>query len=505
MEDQTLAFFAHIEGLLAGVIARLASPSMAKLFVPLLALALFAAGWQAWQRAATTALGRAARWWIIAVSGAVIAGLATYLLTAPTEDEPVVVAARVAAMENLGSSPFSTPIAAAGGVAVTIAVLIASWFWRESHLPPKERASFRAEWEQHVHPWRRLIAISIAGAASLVAAGLGSAIIIAAFTEPQVPLPPSGHGALWVGTNAGISRLEMLDGRGTWRVIRRASHSLPSNRITSIAFSPMGHVWVGTDRGIGRFERAGREARWTGVEVDGDGLPHFNVLSLGVDGQGSVWAGTAGGAAEIDPSGNGRGFTGKNAPLMHQILDAVHADTAGRVWLGGAGGVNVLQPSRTADALHHEPAWLVGFNRNSTRGALPDDMVYAVYGDSRGRVWFGTAGGAASLLPDPSGHGLGAYNSERWLTITRSNAPLPNERVHAIVEDRQGRLWFGTEGGIAVLDESQAADAPDRWRVFRASDSEAGSGASMTALPNAWVQALSVGPDGRIWAGTRGG
>ena len=50
-----------------------------------------------------------------------------------------------------------------------------------------------------------------------------------------------------------------------------------------------------------------------------------------------------------------------------------------------------------------------------------------------------------------------------------------------------------------MLDESQ----PDPARRWRQLPSRSPEGTRGTAAP--WVQALAVGPDGRLWAGTRGG
>ena len=212
-------------------------------------------------------------------------------------------------------------------------------------------------------------------------------------------------------------------------------------------------------------------------------------------------------------SGRSRAFTGANAPLMHQLMDAVYVDSGGRVWFGSAGGVNVYLPGDSATTgttgTGENGEWVTGFNRISTAGGLPDNQVYTVLGDSQGRIWFGTAGGAAVLTPDPTAFGLGAFEPSRWTTLTRPGAPLAGDEVHAIAEDSRGRLYFGTRSGISVLDESQP-DPARRWRQLPASSPEGsaaggGAGGSAGGLPHPWVQALVVGPDGRLWAGTRGG
>jgi ligand-binding sensor domain-containing protein len=232
--------------------------------------------------------------------------------------------------------------------------------------------------------------------------------------------------------------------------------------------------------------------------VESAGLPYPTVLGLAVDPRGVAWVGTGAGAAMVDVDalaarrGGSRAFTGVNAPLMHQVLDAVYVDRLGQVWFGSAGGVNVYRP----DAGGGPGTWPTGFNRLSTRGGLPHNQVYTIFGDSRGRIWFGTGAGVAALTVSGDEFGLGAYDAGRWTTYTRPAAPLAGDTVHAIAEDRRGRLYFGTASGISVLDESEP-DPTRRWRRLGAGPAG--------GLPDPAVQALAVAPDGRLWAGTRDG
>jgi ligand-binding sensor domain-containing protein len=273
---------------------------------------------------------------------------------------------------------------------------------------------------------------------------------------------------------------------------------LPASRVTGIAAVTPDEAWIATRGGVaGYLARDGR-VEWQVTTMETGELPAPITLAIAVDRRGVVWAATSAGAAAFDRRGPRHAFTSRNAPLLHQILDAVYVDGEGLVWFGGAGGVNVYQPPGPGG---DDGRWLVGFTRISSVGGLPDDLVFKINGDSKGRIWFGTAGGAAVLTPDRAAFGLGAHDPSRWQTFTAERAPFASPHVHAIVEDRQGRIWLGTERGILVLDESQPRGSPARWQRFDAEGAPAGG----RGLPHPWVQALAVGPDGRVWAGTRGG
>ncbi|HEX2035003.1 MAG TPA: two-component regulator propeller domain-containing protein [Chloroflexota bacterium] len=489
---------------------RLLSPSMVRLWAPLLGVVVFLGAWWGWRMVGRTALGRAVRWWVVATLGTGLLAGVLYGLVAMPEDPELAAVAREAGSERFGGMPYPAPLAAAGSLAVAVTALAAGWRWYLTRRLPGERRALEASWHRLRRRGRAWAALAV-GLALLTAAGagvagaaggaqipalrgpsLGDQLATAGATTPS-PATSRGGGAagtLWVGTPAGISRLEMGPHGPRWHVLARPRVALPANQVTVITPAPDGTVWVATHGGLARYA-PGLATPWQTATVENAGLPYPTVLGLAVDQQGVAWAATGFGAAMVDPRGQSRVFTQRNAPLLHQLLDAVHVDAAGLVWFGGAGGVNVYRPARPG----READWLAGFGRLSSAGALPDNQVYTILSDSRGRVWFGTAGGAAALTPSREAYALGTLERSRWLTLTRPDAPLAHDAVHAIVEDAQGRIWFGTKGGITVLDEG--APTPEgRWQQV---------GAGPGALPHPWVQALAVSPDGRIWAGTRGG
>jgi len=491
------------------VLARALNPSNARLLAPLLAGGVVWSSWRFWCYAGRSALGRALRWWLAALGCAGILAAALYLTASLPDDSEA--AAQLATNGRLGRLLLPGPLAAAGALAAALASVLAAWRWRSAQLAPEERAELGAQWRRLRAWWLRRLAAAGGGAVLVATLAWGAASIGPA----EVPvLPGEARGVLWVGTSAGVSRLVPAAPQPSWQAFTRPLAPLPSNRVTALLSIASGHsaasgsgqaVWLATEAGIARFA-PGAARPWLAFTPADSALPHRQVLALATDQRGYLWAATARGGAMLEapaahPStyASERAFTNQNAPLLHQILDAVCVDHDGRVWFGGAGGVNVYQPGGAPD----EPgSWPAGFTSISTRGGLPGDLVFACLVDRAGRLWFGTIGGAAVFTPDPMAYGLGAFDETRWQTFTTRNSPLPHDKVHALAEDRQGRIWLGTEGGLAVLDAHAAGEG--QWQVFTAS-TPAGTPPAAAGLPHPWVQALLVAPDGRIWAGTRAG
>ncbi|MBA3541565.1 MAG: SpoIIE family protein phosphatase [Deltaproteobacteria bacterium] len=66
---------------------------------------------------------------------------------------------------------------------------------------------------------------------------------------------------------------------------------------------------------------------------------------------------------------------------------------------------------------------------------------------------------------------------------------LPSPNVKAIVQDKRGFMWFGTEDGLARYDGV-------KMRVFRTSETDPAS------LSSVYITALELDPSGKLWVGT---
>ena len=120
---------------------------------------------------------------------------------------------------------------------------------------------------------------------------------------------------------------------------------------------------------------------------------------------------------------------------------------------------------------------------------LASNYVNAITVDSGNRVWFGTTGGVSVLDDEGTPFDKG---DDTWTTFTTADG-LTDNWVYAIAVDSGERLWFGTGGKVSVLDHG---DTPfdkddDTWTTFTTAD----------GLASNSVYAIAVDGRGWLWFG----
>jgi hypothetical protein len=268
-------------------------------------------------------------------------------------------------------------------------------------------------------------------------------------------------GDLWVGTENGLAVRQ----KGQWTSFG-ASDGLPGTVIRALAEGPDGTIWVGTTQGLARY--AG--GRFTEVRIDATGTM---VRSLAFDARGRLLVGVfAGRVVEID------GDTVKPLASRPQLCNTgpiVLAPTEeGGVLVGGAAALAYLKDGETRCSTDSALA-----SRNDVRALHLD-------GDT---VWLGTIGGLARVDG-------GARRSLAW-----RGGPL-RTAVYSILDDRRDSFWLGTPKGLFKIKRSElAADAPGvSFRSFGIEDGMASGVATGDGDPSA-----VNGKDGRLYFATAAG
>ncbi len=269
-------------------------------------------------------------------------------------------------------------------------------------------------------------------------------------------ITPTQDGALWFGTDGGVSRYD-----GQWSSLTERD-GLPPGRVRAIAQGADGALWFATNSGLARRAPDGACcSRWTTAE----GLPSDDIYTLRVVPGGQdegVWAGTTRGLVYV-----GGGSVRVDTPVQDAEILATAVTSDGELLVSAAGG-GVWRRGKSGD-------W------QPVAGGEAIGDVQALWAGVDGRIWGGTASG------------LLVYADDAWqpYPLGTSGESLA---VLAITQDDEGGLWVGANRGLFYDPDAR----PDGAVVtqFRA---------QRNGLVNDFVRALAFDRDGQLWIGTAGG
>jgi diguanylate cyclase (GGDEF)-like protein len=241
-----------------------------------------------------------------------------------------------------------------------------------------------------------------------------------------------------------------------------ATVPVPRDVVGSLAQDRQGLIWVGTSDGLARFDGY----RLRPIEREGATPVQRNlgwVRSLAAAADGGMWIGTeVNGLARYDPAFDRVRMLGSGSERATPIR-ALAEDGAGRVWVGTLGqGLLRFEP-RTGQ-FDAEPLRVDG---------EPERRVLALAVGRGGALWAGHWRGLARR--DIQGG---------WTMLALPGGPVG---ISTLLEDREGRLWFGSVDGRVGRIEM---DGQPRW---------------LAARFKGGLQALAQAQDGTVWAGLTDG
>ena len=261
---------------------------------------------------------------------------------------------------------------------------------------------------------------------------------------------------LWIGTFG--NGLSLYDGTGF--VTYTTADGLAGNNVRSLAQDHEGRLWIGTkDQGVSRYDGERFETFTTA-----EGLIDNRVNCIAASRDGCVWLGTgcwehhhSGGLNRYDGTtfSEIKGEDGQDFGEVWSILE----DRDGQLW--------ICQFGRGVTRLHQ---------RSQTHYAIEDGLAHievtTCTQDSRGGLWFGTWGG-----------GVSRYTGDEVRTLGRSDG-LVQGLQYNLLRDCQDRIWIGTPDGVYLHDGASMQRVED--------------------LPGG-VWAVVEDREGRFWFGRPGG
>ena len=208
-----------------------------------------------------------------------------------------------------------------------------------------------------------------------------------------------------------------------------------------------GVMWIGGVDGLRRRETDGS---WRLLSRK-DGLAGNDVEVIIDARDGGLWAAGMGGLSHVDEDGKIRAWTEKDGlPANH--VRALYEDSAGVLWIGTYdGGLGRFEGGR--------------FTRYSVRDGLFDNGVFQILEDGRGNLWFSCNRGIYRVNKQQ----LNDFAAGRTRSITSfrygRQDGMRNEECNggyspAGFKTTDGRLWFPTQDGVAIVDPEKLPLAP---------------------------------------------
>ncbi len=277
-------------------------------------------------------------------------------------------------------------------------------------------------------------------------------------------------GSAWVGTEgAGLYRYE---GKQWSRFT--VTNGISNPYVWSVLETKARKLYVGTWGG-GLMVHKGQQ-----FESPGD-LDRITaaVLSLYEGHEGGLWIGTRNGLYKYE---NDRltWFAGEDR-LVNPDVRSITEAKDGTLWFGmSGGGLGRLQGKR-----------LKQYRRADGLGS---DQIECLYADSDGALWIGTAD-----------NGLTRFKQERFATINDRQG-LPSRIIYHIVDDGAGNFWLGSQAGILRVDKADLNRCADgQSAAVRCLNFAKEEGLASTACTGGFQPGACRDTEGRLWFPTTKG
>ncbi len=284
------------------------------------------------------------------------------------------------------------------------------------------------------------------------------------------PILEDRAGDVWVGAGLGLARM-------------RAGHviqffgsrtALIHESVQALYEDRAGRLWIGSEGGVEYYQHGS----FTDFTAKLGLRSSYGCRFIYEDAAGALWFGTTAGVVRYQHGkprhyGKDEGLPGDDAKVVHETRD-------GTLWVGATGGLARFDGDR-----------FVGYTE---RDGLASNHVRALYEDAQGTLWIGTYDG-----------GLSRLRGGKFINYTTAQGLFSNG-VFKILEDAHGNFWMSSNQGIHRVSRQQLEDvaagkiARVHFTAFGKSD-----GMLNAECNGGREQAGMKTRDGRLWFPTQDG
>lgn len=259
-----------------------------------------------------------------------------------------------------------------------------------------------------------------------------------------------GKGSTWISTYGnGLFRLDEKTNRLTHYTSKNGQQGyIPSNYIHYMTKDKEDGIWIATEySGVTRIWEEDLDFRYVFPSNERTRPRANSVRMVTQTGDGELFiANKAGDLYRWKPEEDTMAFEKSFPAAVYAVLK----QKDGTIWYGTRGeGMFIGEENYRHE--HNNPY------------SLPNDNIFYLHSDRKGRIWVGTFGGGTALsVKDSSGK-----MSFRALFNDRHGL---NEH-RCLTEDSDGRFWIGTSDGILTFHPDSILNNPTAYRTHTVSAS----------------------------------
>ncbi|MEZ4989207.1 MAG: two-component regulator propeller domain-containing protein [Saprospiraceae bacterium] len=265
---------------------------------------------------------------------------------------------------------------------------------------------------------------------------------------------------LWIGTRSGLTVIDTMEQR-FYNYLEAGTGTGIEGNITCLYKDHSGFMWIGAFNGLLRVRPDNAaKLQLQPVPFQNSSFPrlqHENFVSICEDEQGRIWLGTFNQGIYIVPVGTDgtpdyRKIRKLDTPGNFVLTNMYKDPFDNTIWVGTRNRGLMRITSSPPDEFHVD--WFRHQAGNS--GSLSFDHTNPIIKTDPQTLWVGTIGGGFNKL-DFSGDSV-------QVSQYTTHQGLPDNTIHSIRADREGRLWLGSTVGLTRFDPRQETFTHYDWR-----------------------------------------
>jgi len=244
---------------------------------------------------------------------------------------------------------------------------------------------------------------------------------------------------LWAGSSQGLNLINKTSGDFTYFAIDPENNSsYKINPVFTLALGGANKLWIGSNTTLQLFDtKTKSKISIVDKSQSEDLLPDDGIYSLLFDNSGILWVGTAShGVLKYDKNISyfkPYKYSLNKVQSARNIIRGIAEDNKGNLFIATDAGLSYFDQSKGSYIVYNHQS-------NNSNSLASDFTSKALVNKSNSGVWVGTASNGLDYLNLKTG-------KFKHFKVGEKDNEINNYGIFALLEDRNGKIWIGTDGG----------------------------------------------------------